>query len=240
MPATEKILWVVGYNSLDAFHDLAMNAGVTGVAIRTDNNLVKAIPKFHNSGLKVFGWRWPSANRDPAMTQAAKAASLLKDEGMDGYFVDPEGEKGKHWDWDQPGLENLAGDFCAEVKEAAPGKRFGVTSHFKAHKVFPNLPWQPFLEAADVLLPQSYWRVAGGNVFKGNPAQNYRLGIKHWTDAGGNPARIVPMAGEIALTTAAKISEYAAEAAIQGRTELHFYTSTPVVTPSVWQAIAAA
>lgn len=240
MPAQTKILWVVNYNALDDFHQLAVDAGVTAVAIRTDNNLSKAIPKFHAAGLKVYGWRWPSAQSDPAMLQAHRAADLVKNHGMDGYFVDPEGEPGKHYDWNQKGLGSLAQDFCATVKAASPTIRFGVTSHYKAKQIFPNLPWTEFLAAADVLLPQAYWRVAGGNVYKGDPAQNYRLSIKHWTNAGGSAEKIVPMAGEIALTNAQAIKTYAAEAAAQGRNELHFYTSLPGISKAVWSAIAKA
>jgi hypothetical protein len=53
----EKILWVVNYNSLDQFVQRAIAAKVTGVAIRTDNNVTNAITAFHNNGMKVFGWR---------------------------------------------------------------------------------------------------------------------------------------------------------------------------------------
>ena len=237
MATTEKILWVVHYNTIDDFVAMSEKAGATGVAIRTDNNLELAIERFHKKGIKVYGWRWPSANQDPAMKEAAKGAKLLRDFGMDGYFVDPEGEPGKPWDWNKSGLSNLADDFCSTVRAGDPAKRFGVTSHFKAQLVFPKLPWAAFFAHADVLLPQAYWRVAGGIVFKGDPAQNYRFALKHWANAGGNPDLIVPMAGEIALTTATKIAEHAAEAVNNGRSELHFYTALPSVMAPIWQAI---
>lgn len=237
MAFKEKILWVVHYDNLNDFLDMARSAGATGVAIRTDNNLEKAIPKFHSSGIKVFGWRWPSAKSDPAMKQAKIAAALIADYGMDGYFVDPEGDPGKPWDWDQLGLTKLAQDFCATVKAASKNARFGVTSHFKGVNQHHNLPWSAFINAAHVLLPQAYWQVDGGKVFKGDPAQNYLLSIKHWTKTGGAPDMIVPMAGEIAHSTAQQIKEYAAAAAKEGRDEVHFYTATPAVSKSVWNAI---
>lgn len=239
MAAKAKILWVVHYDDLDEFHDQALEAGVTGVAIRTDNDMEAAIPRLHASGLAVYGWRWPSARRDPAMKEARQASHLLRDEGLDGYFIDPEGAPGKPWDWDQNGLSQLAADFCAEVRSGGPDKRIGLTSHYKARSIYPRLPWNEFLAVADVLLPQAYWRVAGGNVYHGDPAQNYRLAIRHWTAAGGDPARIVPMAGEIALTTSAKVRAYADEAAVQGRDELHFYTTTADVPQAVWAQIAS-
>jgi hypothetical protein len=240
MAFSEKVLWVVNYNTIDQFIALADRAGANAVATRTDNNVELAINRFHARGVKVYGWRWPSANKDPAMKEAGKAAKLLKEAGMDGYFVDPEGEPGKPWDWNKPGLANLADDFCQTVRDGNPGKRFGVTSHYKARLVFPNLPWAAFFKNADVLLPQAYWRVGGGNVFKGDPAQNYRLSLKHWRDAGGSSDLIVPMAGEIGLTTATKIAEHTAAAAENGRTELHFYTALPNVPDTVWNAIRMA
>src|SRR5262249_31836168 len=80
--------------------------GATAVAIRTDNDLLTAIPAFHHKGLKVYGWRWPSAQRDGAMKEADHAASLLS-KGLDGYIADPEGAPGKPFDWDRRGLDHL-------------------------------------------------------------------------------------------------------------------------------------
>lgn len=240
MSFSEKVLWVVHYDHIDDFLAEADRAGATAVAIRSDNNLELAIKRFHARGLKVYGWRWPSSHIDPALKEAAKAAHLLRDFGMDGYFVDPEGAPGKPWDWNRTGLSSLAEDFCQTVRAGDTSKRFGVTSHYRAQLVYPQLPWASFFEHADVLLPQAYWRVAGGNVHMGDPAQNYRLALKHWENAGGEPAKIVPMAGEIALTTATKIGEHAAQAAASGRSELHFYTALPGVAAAVWNAIKSA
>ena len=62
--AFDKILWVVNYDKLSDFVAEASAAKVTGVAIRTDNDLDAAITAFHAKNIKVYGWRWPSA---PAM-----------------------------------------------------------------------------------------------------------------------------------------------------------------------------
>lgn len=238
MAQKEKILWVVHYDNVNDFIAQAQNAGATGVAIRTDNNMVKAIQRFHDVGIKVFGWRWPSAKRDPAMNEANKVAALLQ-AGLDGYYVDPEGEPGKSYDWNLPGLDQLAHDFCTTIKSAAPDKILGVTSHYRAKQLFKNLPWKAFFDHADVLLPQSYWRVEGGVVGHGIPADNYQRGIDAWTAAGGTAARIVPMAGEIALVKAAEIAQYALAAEAAGRRELHYYTATGSVSDAVWAAIKA-
>lgn len=240
MPFTEKILWVVNYSTINKFIDRADRAGATAVAIRTDNKIETAIQRFHAKGVKVYGWRWPSAQPHRAMMQAEHAARLLREAGMDGYFVDPEGAPDQLYDWDRNGLESLADDFCQTVREGNPAARFGVTSHFKARLVHPRLPFATFFAHADVLLRQVYWRVAGGNVAYGNPAENYRNAFTHWTNAGGSIDRIVPMAGEIALTTAAKIEDHADAASEAGRTELHFYTALPTVPDAVWTAIRSA
>src|SRR6185503_17015837 len=111
----EKVLWVVSYNSLSQFISRAVAANATAVAIRTSNNIPQAINAAHAASLKIYGWRWPSAKPGPAMAEADRAASFLN-QGMDGYFVDPEGELGQPYDWDQPGLEQLANAFCVRVK----------------------------------------------------------------------------------------------------------------------------
>lgn len=67
----EKVLWVVNYESLEWFIGRAAYVKASSVAIRTDNDLVKAIPAFHDKGIKVYGWRWPSAKRDAAMREAS-------------------------------------------------------------------------------------------------------------------------------------------------------------------------
>jgi hypothetical protein len=60
-----------------------------------------------------------------------------------------------------------------------------------------------------------------------------------WVAAGAERSRIVPMAGEIALAQAAKISAYALAAARHGVAALHFYAYGVDVPQAVWDAIAA-
>lgn len=239
MPAREKILWIVNYDTVAHVLDAALAAHATGVALRTDNDIAAALPVLHAHGLKVFGWRWPSAKADPALKEADKAVALLG-QGLDGYYVDPEGAPGKPYDWDQAGLEGLAHDFCQRIAGALAGRPFGLTSHYRAKAVFPRLPWAAFLQYATVLLPQSYWRSTDGVIGHGIPADNYRQGQAFWVKAGGDKARITPMAGELGSVTAAEINQYAAEAAAQGIDSLHFYAWEPGVKPAVMAAIAAA
>jgi hypothetical protein len=170
------------------------------------------------------------------MAEAGKAGALLA-QGMDGYYVDPEGERGRPWDWDQDGLEDLAEAFCRKITTAAPGKPFGVSSHYRGKTVFPRLPWHSFFKYATVLLPQAYWRVSGGPVGHGIPKENYDKSIQSWVATGGDRAKIVPMAGEIAQATAEEIGQYARTAAGLDIQELHFYTHEPAVKESTWDAI---
>jgi len=237
--ASEKVLWVVNYDALDDFVKKSVDVGATAVAVRTDNDLLTAISAFHAKNIKVFGWRWPSAMRDPCMKEAAKVVDLLGN-GLDGYFVDPEGAPGKPYDWDQNGLGPLAEDFCKAITTAAPGKPFGTTSHYRGKKTFPKLPWASFFKFSSVLLPQAYWRSSDGTIGHGIPEDNYKVSLDFWTQTGGDRTKIVPMAGELASSTAGEISAYAKEAAAQKINSLHFYAFEGGVKDSVWKAVANA
>lgn len=236
----QKILWVVNYNNLDDFVKQATAAKVTAVAIRTDNDVAKAIPKFQDLGIKVYGWRWPSIKRDPALKEADKAANLLAN-GLDGYYADPEGHEGNPYDdWDQHGLESLAEEFCKTITSGASGKPFGTTSHFRGAKVFGKLPWKSFFKYTTVFLPQAYWRSEEGRIGYGEPRGNYRESLTAWSETGAPMDKIVPMAGQLEQSTAAEIDVYAAAAAEFKRTELHFYAAEPKIRPEIWAAIARA
>jgi len=239
MATGEKVLWVVNYESLEEFIDKAIFVKATAVAIRTDNDLVKAIPAFNSKGIKVYGWRWPSAKRDAAMREANKVIGLLAN-GLDGYYVDPEGDKGKPWDWDQNGLGQLAEDFCSAITSAAVGKPFGMTSHYRGKKTFSKLPWASFFKYSTVLLPQAYWRSGDGVIGHGIPEDNYRMSIDFWSQSGADKEKIIPMAGELAHATASEIDAYIKEATAQGINDLHFYTYEDGVKDSVWSAVARA
>jgi hypothetical protein len=238
-----KTLWVVNYNDVNQFFAAAQEVGVTSVAIRTDNDLRRAIELFHSkSNIKVFGWRWPSAMRDPAMNEAKKVIGLF-DVGLDGYYVDPEGAPGKPYDWDRPGLADLATEFCTAISKAAKekGKPFGVTSHYRANQIFRNLPWTAFFQFATVLLPQAYWRVDDGVVGHGDPSDNYDRSIQAWGAAPGAAGKLIePMAGELAHSSAADIAEYASTAKARNREGLHFYTYSDSIAAPVLNAITAA
>jgi hypothetical protein len=238
MAALEKILWTVSYATLDEFLGQATNVGATAVAIRTDNDVAAAIQPVHARGMQIYGWRWPSVLRDDAMAQADDVVALF-DKGLDGYFVDPERAPALPYDWDQPGLAPLADEFCGRITAAAGERLFGVTSHYRAAEAYPDIPWTTFFQYATVLLPQSYWRSARGKIGQGHPAANYITGIDAWTRAGAKTSDIVPMAGELGVSTADEIAAYAAAAAARRITTLHYYCYSPAVPPAVWSAVAA-
>src|SRR5262249_19637759 len=137
--------------------------------------------------------------------------------------------------------DDLARDFCRRITDAADGKPFGTTSHYKADAVFPRLPWATFFQFSTVLLPQAYWRSSEGTIGHGDPRENYRIALDKWANAGGGDrAKIVPMAGELKVSTGAQIDAYVTEAAAQNISSLHFYTYEDGVPDGVWNAIAHA
>jgi hypothetical protein len=237
MKFASKTLWAVGYSNLSRFIQIAQTIGASEVAIRTDNNLERAIDRFHEVGIGVIGWRWPSAERARAMIEADRAKKFF-DLGMDGYYADPEGAPGEHYDWDQPGLEGVASDFCGAVVAAAAGRPFGVTSHFRGKFQHRNLPWAQFFEHADVLLPQSYWRTSKGKVKAGDPAANYREGITSWVATGGSLSLICPMAGELASVKGVELTSYGVQANQSSVAAGHFYTYDDKVTDDIWATVA--
>lgn len=239
MASGEKVLWVVNYDDLQTFSDQAVEVGATAVAIRSDCDLVSAIDTFHDNGMNVYAWRWPSAKRDVAMNEANKIVGLFA-KGLDGYYVDPEGAPGKPYDWNQSGLDQLADDFCRTITAAGAGKPFGVTSHYRGKLTFPNIPWATFFRYATVLLPQAYWRSTEGVIGHGIPDDNYKRSLDFWAATGGDRAKIRPMAGELPKVTGAEIDAYVAAAAGAGVGDVHFYEYSPDVTDDAWNAVARA
>ncbi len=235
----EKVLWVVGFASVAWLIERAKYVKATAVAVRTDNLNAATITACKQNNFGVYGWRWPSSKDASAMAEADHAASLFA-AGMDGYYVDPEAHPKASLNWDQPGLEGVATNFCTRVKNAANGKTFGVTSVYTSARAWPNLPWPVFFSFATILLPQAYWRTTEGIVGHGDPADNYRRSIEFWTQAGATPSLIAPMAGEIALAKPDEIEQYAAAVLAANVPSRHFYTAESDVSPAVWDAISQA
>lgn len=236
-----KVLWTVRVPSLDGLIKRAQGAGVRVVCIRTDyNNFSTAIPRCLSAGIEVWAWRWPATSRQRLMAEADRV-KVLAGLGLAGYVVDPEQEPRAIFNWARPGLSELAEEFCAGVKAALGGRRFGVTSHYRAARTWPDLPWGSFIGPSDRCYPQAYWRAMLANgpapIGKG-PDKNYEVALNAWQEAGAVRAEIVPMAGEIALAKPAEIAAYGQAARRNGVAELHFYCDQPTVPAAIWQAIA--
>jgi hypothetical protein len=58
--------------------------------------------------------------------------------------------------------------------------------------------------------------------------------------AGGDRAKIVPMAGELAHSTAVEMDAYVSEALAESIEQLHFYTYNPEVQNTVWDSVKRA
>jgi hypothetical protein len=253
MALTRKILWIVGMNADAAERQLSKHAlaiDATAVCIRTSSTrMPDAIKRFHDLGMKVYAWRWPSARRASAMKEANNVASNLIPGGLDGYIVDPESDKkGASNDWNDKSLAPLAADFCKLITDAAPKSFvFGTTSGcaYPAAGQKPNIPWKEFFTASDVLLPQTYWRwtnpetgQVGQKINGGRPDAAIAKAMPSWTDKGlGKP--IVPMAGEIDVVTADELTAYGAALAKMGVKEGHFYTDgdIPVANLAAMKAL---
>jgi hypothetical protein len=145
--------------------------------------------------------------------------------------------------WDQPGLEDLANEYCSIITTAFPDRLFGTTSDHRAKRVYPNLPWNAFIDNSDKVYPQAYWRMQTPQgprpVGKGQPAPNYEVALTAWQEVGAAVEAMVPMAGEIALARTGEIEAYGAAAAVNNVTELHFYAADEQVPLTVFQSIGS-
>src|SRR5262249_41167925 len=96
-----KVLWVVD-GVLAHVIDRAKFIHADTISARTTNSWISdSIDTVHESGLKLYGWRWPNVveaapEQDPrhlfAMNEAAFVAKLINS-GLDGYIADIECDK---------------------------------------------------------------------------------------------------------------------------------------------------
>jgi hypothetical protein len=261
MPFSRKVLWIVSLENSDDERDFAQHvaaAGIDTVCIRTDSPMFPGIiGRFHQLQKTVWAWRWPGVVPSQtgtyyALRQSAYVANVLIPAGLDGYIVDPESDgAGDNNDWNQAALAPIAQQFCAAIKTAAQGKRFlfGTTSGcaYPSPQGKPNIPWSEFFGASDALYPQCYWRMTvtengqdiSVDINGGTPTAAIARGMPVWK-ARANGKKIIPMAGEIDLVTAAEIAEYGQQLTQLNIDEAHFYADVADPIKGVPAAVLAA
>jgi hypothetical protein len=256
-----KVLWTVrmpteAAEDLLLAHAKAANCG--GVAIRTSNvRLPAAIKRFHDEGIKVFGWRWPARSKpDPlpadfpanyyAVDQAHYVVDTLIKAGLDGYFADIESDgDNKVTDWNSSHYAPLAHQFCSIIKSAAPaGFTFALTAGCGQPTGSPHIPWAEFSPFIDFIMPQTYWRWLSPKTGKPegingkSPAAAIAKAKAAWTAAFPDKA-VVPIMGELIYSTPAEIADYAKQISADGVRQFHAYTDGNEVPAENLAAIAA-
>jgi hypothetical protein len=246
----KKALWVTSYSSGSHTRliDHCTEAGISLVCIRTTSaDLAGAIQKFSANNIEVYGWRWPAVLPGPhhaphyyAKDEATYVAQTLIPAGLAGYIVDPESDgPGEVDDWNDAKHRQLAKDFCARIREAAPpGFHFGTTSGCEYPRNHSRIPWSEFVAASDALYPQTYWQSAAhGPVHGGTPLSSFGRGRAAWESiANGRP--IIAIGGEISKASALEIREFGD--LIRGRQEVaHFYADSSATPPAVLKAIGS-
>ena len=260
MEFANKVLWVETMDDQPeedraVKHALVMGAG--GVAIRTTSNrLPTSIPRFHQSGLQVYAWRWPAVVPNSggryAIDEANYVAENLIPAGLDGYIVDPESEEdGGYNDWNRTNtpisVSQLAVNFCEVIRGAAQAHEntsfvFGITSGGNYPAFLKNLPWQQFVSASDAVFPQIYWRARDQHnvcrtVQDGKPNTRFSVCLPSWR-AIARGKTIIPIGGEIScIADFAELQVFAQRASAENLHLIHFYTDDPNVSPALCDAI---
>ena len=249
MALAHKFLWIVNMDTQaieTQFAKHALAIGASGVCIRTSSaRLATSIKNFKQIGLRVYGWRWPSATTAGATSEANRVAKTLIPAGLDGYIIDPESDGPGANDWNKPGLGPLAANFCKIIRTAG-GKKFviGTTSGcaYPSPGSKPNIPWKEFFAASDILLPQTYWRWTNNgkvsDINGGTPAKAIKRGMAAWQPMA-QVTPILPMLGEADVVTPDEIAKYGDELAGLKVSEGHFYTDNGRISVPNLAAIQA-
>jgi hypothetical protein len=252
--------------------DNAHAIGATSLCIRTVSTILAAsIPRYKSDlGFKVYGWRYPQSidrgavnnsdtkppNNSFAPNEATYVVNTLIPAGLDGYIMDIESANGQGnptpWrDWDRandPKVKTLAINYAQALRKAADtcGRPFllGFTSHANAFNIYKGTPWEPFIDASDVLFPQTYWRYWNTDLKPpapsiengGTPKSAVAVGYADYSQWG---KLIIPLGGEMFVALKGEMAAFGQELSNRGITEGHFYTSTAKINPVVLGEIKA-
>jgi hypothetical protein len=248
----KKVLWVVDGDLQDVI-DKAKFIGADTISARTTNSwIATSIDKIHQSGLKLYAWRWPNVRQVPpendphhlyAMNEAQFVIGLINS-GLDGYIADIECDQpGDSNCWNDVALKPLATQFCTAIKKAGRAKNldffFGLTSGgaFPEPNNRPNIPWAEFANESDALFPQSYWISGSTPLLGGTPLKAFTRSVKAWERIAPAGMSIVPMLGEIEAASADDIASYQDIINEHRLSEIHFYTFTKGVPQVCWIAM---
>lgn len=229
MAFQERVLWVENGNQLEQLMAKAADLRVTAIAVRGTMNVGASIDAARHHNLKIYLWRYPytdDGSIKAAKDQAIEFLSKPGSKGVDGYFFDPEGSDSEVSNWNTDALGKVALKYCEDVAQVAKREKriFGITSHYACGEIWTDIPWNDMFKTADVLLPQAYWcDDKSQEVCTGNPATTYEKSFANWATYGGDRGKIFPVGGEICRCTGAQVHAYAAAAAAQLRTAIHFY-----------------
>jgi len=141
-------------------------AGITWVAVKAGDGdslwvnsavpwLTSNISKFHDAGIKVYGWQYIYGNDDvwsvANVSEADVANQILNIPGIDGLIVDAESE-----------YENLSNNkliataYLQAIRSQHPDSFLAYTT-FARPASRPNFPYFEFNNYCDAVMPQAYW-----------------------------------------------------------------------------------
>ncbi len=129
-------------------------AGVQTVALKICDGinvlpgLESLVDLLRDRGIRVIGWGYSFLGRAP--TREAQAASMAcRKYEMDMYLVDVEHEV--------EGNYTGAGLFMEALRYALPETALGLNTFWNV-SLHPSFPWRAFINHADFVCPQVYWR----------------------------------------------------------------------------------
>ncbi len=179
-------------------------------------------------GLQVWGWGY-AYGYDP-VGEARIATQRIHELRLDGYVIDAEAE------YKLPGRIEIAKRYTGLLRQANPRLPIALSS-YRFPKYHPEFPWEAFLRAVDINMPQVYWEQAH------NPYSQLCQCIQEFAAIG--PIRpIVPVGPTYRYNgwapTVADIREFIDGCKAKGLPAYNFFSWNECKrdTPELWPVIA--